>query len=70
MDAVIDHLLQGFIDRRRRAKIHIGDPERNAGIRGNAIVLFEFIPLLGMGIAAVDHLVEINHRLFVPGRCH
>ena len=33
VDAVIDHLLQGFIDRRRRAKIHIGDPERNAAVR-------------------------------------
>ena len=70
MDAVIDHLLQRHIDRRRRTEIHISNPERNTGVRRNTVILLEFVPLLGMGVSAVDHLVEINHQLSVPGRCH
>ena len=69
MHTVIDHALQRGVDRRRSAEIHIGNPQRNAAVQWHTIATHS-VPFLGMGAAAVNHLVEINHQQSVPGRSH
>ncbi len=57
---MIGHVLYGFLDNRRRGKIHICDPHRDAGVAGDIIQLFHRIPFHAMGAAPVDRGVKAH----------
>ena len=65
MHAMIDHLLQRFVDGWRGAEVHVRYPERDTCIGRNAIILRERFPLGEMLVAVVENLVEIDH----DGKC-
>ena len=65
MNAMIDHLLQCFVDRRRGAEVHVRHPKRDTRITRHAIAVSDLLPFLQMLVAVVENLVEIDHN----GKC-
>jgi hypothetical protein len=60
-DPVIDHRLQRVEDRRRVAKIRIRHTHGDPVLGAHATDLFQHVPLVAMGAAAIEKFVETCH---------